>query len=74
MLRNILRIKLRDKIRNQKIQATINVKNFGYIIKKYKFKYAGRILQEEIAINGTCLLPHGSHMTGREGVGHRRDG
>ena len=47
MERNIMKMKLKDKIRNSAIREVTGMKDLGYTAKKLKFIYAGHLMRSE---------------------------
>ena len=45
MERRIMKIRVKDRIRNERIKGRTNVINVGYRVKKLKYKYAGYVMR-----------------------------
>jgi len=67
MERSILKIKKKDRVRNELVRKKTNIKDVGFAIKKAKFKYAGYIMrgnEDRWKKRTTMWMPYGGRGEG----------
>ena len=57
MLKNILGIRLKDRVSTDQIRVKTNTKNIGAVAERLKFAYSGYIIRDKMEQNSNHMNP-----------------